>query len=71
MLKMKEAWKRQKDGSNTSTGFIVQDRALQRGIPARELEPTATYRLGVDTGKCLEGKPCSVGKFFQSGVNHR
>jgi hypothetical protein len=36
MLEMKEAWKRQRDGSNTSTGFIVQAGALWRGTPERE-----------------------------------
>jgi hypothetical protein len=36
---MKEAWKRQRYGSNTNTGFIVQEGALWRGTPARELEP--------------------------------
>jgi hypothetical protein len=29
-------------------GFIVWEEALGRGSPARELEPPATYRLGVD-----------------------
>jgi hypothetical protein len=48
LLEMKEARKRQRDSSNTITGFIVQEGALCRGIPARELEPTAIYRLGVD-----------------------
>jgi hypothetical protein len=33
--------------SNTSTGFIVQ---AVEGTPARELEPTATHRLGLDIG---------------------
>jgi hypothetical protein len=28
----------------------VEKRSLWRGSPARELEPTAAYRLGVDTG---------------------
>jgi hypothetical protein len=36
--------------SNTSTGFIVQAGALWRETPARELEPTAMHRLGLDTG---------------------
>jgi hypothetical protein len=40
MLEMKEAWKRQRNGSTTTTGFIVQAGALWRGIPARELEHT-------------------------------
>jgi hypothetical protein len=31
LLEMKEAWKRQRNGSDASTGFIVQDGALQRG----------------------------------------
>jgi hypothetical protein len=55
---------------NTSTGFIVQEGALCRGSPARDLEPTAAYRLGIDKGRSLEGKPHWMGKFFQSGANH-
>jgi hypothetical protein len=47
MLEVKETWKRQRDGSNTSTGFIVQVGALWRGTPPREIEPTATHRLGL------------------------
>jgi hypothetical protein len=47
---MKEAWKRQRDSSNTSTGFTVQAGALWRVTPARELEPTGTHRLGLDIG---------------------
>jgi hypothetical protein len=47
---MKEAWKRQIDGSSTSIGFIAREGALQRETPARELEPPATYRFGVDIG---------------------
>jgi hypothetical protein len=47
---MKEAWKRQRDGSNTSTGFIVQAGAMLRGTPARELEPMATHKLVLDIG---------------------
>jgi hypothetical protein len=48
LLEIKEVWKRQRDGSNTSTGFIVQVRPLWRGTSARELEPIATHRLGLD-----------------------
>jgi hypothetical protein len=44
LLEMKEAWKRQRDCSNTSTGFIVQTGALWRGTSAKELEPTASHR---------------------------
>jgi hypothetical protein len=40
----------QREGSNASTGSIVWEGALRRGTPARELEPTAAYRLGVDKG---------------------
>jgi hypothetical protein len=42
---MKEAWKRQRDGSKASKGFIVQEGTLWRGIPAKELEPTALTDL--------------------------
>jgi hypothetical protein len=45
---MKEAWKRQRDSSNTSIGFIAQAGALWRGTPSRELELIATHRLGLD-----------------------
>jgi hypothetical protein len=48
---MKKAWKGQKGGSNTSTEFIIQEEGLRRGSLARGLEPTATYRLGVDMGE--------------------
>jgi hypothetical protein len=51
LLETKEAGKRHKDSSNTSTGFIVQEGALWRGSPARKLEPTGTYRLGVVIGE--------------------
>jgi hypothetical protein len=47
---MKEAWKRQRDGLNTNTEFIVQPGALWRGTPVKELEPTATHRLELDIG---------------------
>jgi hypothetical protein len=50
VLEMKEAWQRHRDSSNTSAGFIVQAGALWRGTPARELEPIATHRLGLDIG---------------------
>jgi hypothetical protein len=33
---------------NTTTGCIVWKGTLRRGTPARELGPSATYRLGVD-----------------------
>jgi hypothetical protein len=39
-LGRKEAWKRQRASSNASTGFVVEEGALWRGTPARELEPT-------------------------------
>jgi hypothetical protein len=67
---MKEAWKRQRDGSNTSTWFIVLEGVLQQGTPSRQMESTAAYRLGVDIGEHLEVKPLWVGKFFQSAINH-
>jgi hypothetical protein len=44
LLEMKEAWKRQRDGSNSRAGFIIQERALWRG-----LQQEAAYTLGVDT----------------------
>jgi hypothetical protein len=47
---MKEAWKSQKDGSNASIGFIIQEGDLRRGS-SRELESTAAYTLGVDIGE--------------------
>jgi hypothetical protein len=34
-------------GSKASTGFIVREGALQRGTTTRQLEPPATYRLGI------------------------
>jgi hypothetical protein len=52
---MKQTWKRQREASNTSTAFIVWEGVLRKGIPASELEPTVTYRLGVDKGSDLEG----------------
>jgi hypothetical protein len=39
-----------RNGSNTSTGFIVQAGALGRETPARKLEPIAIHRLGLDIG---------------------
>jgi hypothetical protein len=36
--------------SNTSTGFIVWVLTLWRETPARELEPIAIHRLGLDIG---------------------
>jgi hypothetical protein len=48
---MKEAWKWQRDGSSTSTGFIIWKGPLQKETPVRQIEPTAVYRLGVDTGE--------------------
>jgi hypothetical protein len=44
------AWMRQRDDSNTSTGFTVQGGATWKKTPARELEPIATHRLGLDVG---------------------
>jgi hypothetical protein len=52
---MKETWKRQTEDSNISTGFIAQERDLWRESPARQLEPSTAYRLGVVLGK-LRGK---------------
>jgi hypothetical protein len=46
---MKEAWKRQRDGSNT-TRLVFQAGALWKGTPARELEPIAIHGLELDTG---------------------
>jgi hypothetical protein len=60
---MKEAWQRQRDGSNTSTGFIVQEGVLWRGSPARE--PTAAYRLGVDSREQSGGEALLGGKILQ------
>jgi hypothetical protein len=48
----------------------AQEGALWKGTPARELEPTATYRLGVDLEEQSAGET-PLGKFFQRGVNHR
>jgi hypothetical protein len=56
---------RGRPGSNASTGFVVQEEALQRGTPARELEPTAAYRLGVDVGEQSGGNPT---RWVNSGV---
>jgi hypothetical protein len=39
-----------RNGSNTSTGFIVQAGALGRATPAKELEPIDMNRLGLDIG---------------------
>jgi hypothetical protein len=44
-VRMEEAWNRQKDGTNASTGFIIWEVSLRRGSPERELEPPAAYRL--------------------------
>jgi hypothetical protein len=63
-LEIKETWKRQRDGSYTSTGFIVQEGALQRGTTARELEPTAAYRLGVAIGERSGGETLLGGKII-------
>jgi hypothetical protein len=41
---MEEAERRLKTG----TGFIVEAGVLWRLFPARELQPTATHRLGLD-----------------------
>jgi hypothetical protein len=46
----KKRYGRSRDSSNTSTGFTVQAEALWKGTLARELEPTATHRLGLDIG---------------------
>jgi hypothetical protein len=40
---MKDAWKKQKDCSNTSTGFIVQEGALQMGDTSH-LKTWSRYR---------------------------
>jgi hypothetical protein len=61
---MKETWKRQRDGSNASTEFIVQEGTLWRGTPARELEPPAVYRLGVDIGEWSGGEGPLDGKII-------
>jgi hypothetical protein len=58
LLEMKEAWKRKNYYSNVSTGFIVQEGALRKGTPEKQLELPATYLLGIDTGSGLKGKPC-------------
>jgi hypothetical protein len=47
-----------------STGFIIQEGALWRGSPVRELEPTAAYRLGVDTGEQSGGEILLGRKMF-------
>jgi hypothetical protein len=50
LLLLKEAQNKwMGDGSNSSTGFIGEE-TLWRGSPARELEPTAAYRLEEDIG---------------------
>jgi hypothetical protein len=61
---MKEVWNWQRDGSNTSTGFIVWEGALWRWISARELESTAAYRLGVDIGERSGGETPLGGKIL-------
>jgi hypothetical protein len=39
LLEIKEAQKRKRHSSNTSTGFIVWEGTLQNRISAKELEP--------------------------------
>jgi hypothetical protein len=60
--------------SNTSTGFIVQ---AVEGTPARELEPTATHRLGLDIGgswkstrKVTKGYCCWATKKVKLWLGH-
>jgi hypothetical protein len=60
---MKEAQMRQRNSSNTSTGFIVWEEALQREVSSQSQKPTAAYRLGVDIGRGPDGKFCWVGDF--------
>jgi hypothetical protein len=62
---MKEARKRQRNCLDTCTGFIVQSRALWRGTPARELEPTAAYRLGIHIGEWPGGETPLGGKILR------
>jgi hypothetical protein len=56
MLEMEEAWKRQRNGSNDSTGFIVWEVTLQRGTPEREppscLQTWSRYSGAVLRGNC-------------------
>jgi hypothetical protein len=39
-----------------NTGFIIWEGTLRREPPAREQEPTAAYRLGVDTEEQAGGE---------------
>jgi hypothetical protein len=64
LLEMKETWKKQRDSSKTSTGFIVQEEAWWRGTPARKLEPPATYRLDVDIREWYGGETPLDGKIL-------
>jgi hypothetical protein len=57
-IRMKEAWKKQRDGSNTSTGFIVQEGALPRWVSSQSQKPTAAYRHEVDIARIMDGKFC-------------
>jgi hypothetical protein len=41
---------RERDASNTSTGSVVQSGALWRETLARELQPIAIHRLGLNIG---------------------
>jgi hypothetical protein len=60
---MKEAWKRQRDSSNTSTGFTVWEGALWRGTPEESWSPSH-YRLEVDIGEWSGGEIPLVGNFL-------
>jgi hypothetical protein len=59
-VRMKEEWKRQRDGSNTSTGFIVWDGALQCIQPKPEahchLQTFSRYREGSRWDIWLDGR---------------
>jgi hypothetical protein len=58
---MKEAWERQRGGSNASTGFTVG----KDPCGAREREPQAAYRLGIDTGEWSGGETPLGGEILQ------
>jgi hypothetical protein len=66
---MKEAQKRLKDSSNTSSGFIIQEEALWRWGIQQSQNPTAAYRLGVDIGEESGREILLDREFFWSGVN--
>jgi hypothetical protein len=60
LLEMKEAERWLKHQHR----FIVQEGALWRGTPTRELEPRASYRLGVDIGERPGGETPLGGKIL-------